>query len=57
MSRASCVSALGLLAEDQAAFGLALMGVSKTRALVLILVSFIGNVLGIYIIIWFSHLF
>ena len=37
-------------------FGLALMGLSKTRLSVLIPVSFAMNMLGIYLIIWFAHI-
>jgi hypothetical protein len=35
-------------------FGIALLGVSRVRAYVMIPVSFIGNILGIYLIVWFG---
>ena len=37
-------------------FGITLLGLSKTRTAVLIPISFIGNILGIYLIIWFGSL-
>ncbi len=37
-------------------FGITLLGFSKTKTLVLIPVSFIGNILGIYLIVWFGSL-
>jgi hypothetical protein len=36
-------------------FGLALMGISRMRALVLMPISFVMNALGIYCIIWMVH--
>ncbi len=35
-------------------FGITLLGMAKTKTLFLIPISFIGNILGIYLIIWFS---
>jgi hypothetical protein len=35
-------------------FGITLLGFSKTRTLALIPISFIGNILGIYLIVWFG---
>ncbi|MDD5165163.1 MAG: hypothetical protein PHG25_01315 [Candidatus Pacebacteria bacterium] len=35
-------------------FGITLLGFSKTRTLMLIPISFIGNILGIYLIVWFG---
>jgi uncharacterized membrane protein YdjX (TVP38/TMEM64 family) len=37
-------------------FGVALLGVSRVRAYVMIPVSFIGNILGIYLIVWFGSI-
>ncbi len=37
-------------------FGVTLLGFSKTRTWTLMLVSFIGNLLGIYLIVWFGSL-
>jgi hypothetical protein len=37
-------------------FALTLMGLSKVRLAVLIPISFIMNMLGIYFIVWFSHI-
>ena len=37
-------------------FGITLLGFSKTRTLALIPISFIGNILGIYLIVWFGSL-
>ncbi|MES2314561.1 MAG: hypothetical protein V4524_01305 [Patescibacteria group bacterium] len=34
--------------------GITLLGFSKTRTLALIPISFIGNILGIYLIVWFG---
>lgn len=36
-------------------FGLTLLGLSRTRVAVLVPIAFLMNVLGIYVIIWFSH--
>jgi hypothetical protein len=36
-------------------FGLTLLGLSRTRMLVLMPVSFLMNMLGIYFIVWFAH--
>jgi hypothetical protein len=36
-------------------FGLTLLGLSKTRVSILIPVSFVMNFLGIYSLLWFSH--
>jgi len=35
-------------------FGITLLGFSKTRTWALMIISFIGNILGIYLIVWFS---
>ncbi len=35
-------------------FGITLLGFSKARTLTLIPISFIGNILGIYLIVWFG---
>lgn len=35
-------------------FGITLLGFSKTRTWALMLISFVGNILGIYLIVWFS---
>ncbi len=37
-------------------FGVTLLGFSKTRTWALIVVSFIGNIFGIYLIVWFGSL-
>ncbi|MBP6858962.1 MAG: hypothetical protein KBC33_04000 [Candidatus Pacebacteria bacterium] len=37
-------------------FGVALMGLSKTRLVVLVPVAFVMNMLGIYLVGWFSNL-
>jgi hypothetical protein len=37
-------------------FGITLLGFSKTRTLGLIPISFLGNILGIYLIVWFGTL-
>ena len=37
-------------------FGIALLGFSKTRTWLLIPISFIGNILGIYLIVWFGSI-
>ena len=34
--------------------GITLLGFSKAKTVTLMLVSFIGNILGIYLIVWFS---
>ena len=36
--------------------GLTLMGLSKTRLVFLIPISFVMNILGIYVLAWFAHL-
>ncbi len=38
-------------------FGLMLLGLSRTRIAILLPVSFVMNMLGIYFIIWFRHFF
>ena len=37
-------------------FGLTLMGLSKTRVIILAPISFVMNIAGIYSIIWFAHI-
>ncbi len=38
-------------------FGLALMGLSRTKIVILLPISFVMNALGIYAIVWFAQLF